>query len=198
MPCSVMADNIVLYAVHGVLMAIGWLVLIPAGIWMSTIGKRRYPESWLCLHRSIMISALLVVLSSAAIAIAITGSHFTTLHAILGPVLNVMLIVQALAGWIISQSSPQRSRPALNKIHKFVGLLLYLGGIVNGLLGMHEYSMKLSCPHAIYMMGVLMGVIVCAEGYLLWAILPAWWDTWCNDPNFEHAAIDEPLLPTQP
>ena len=193
-----MADTIVLYAVHGVLMAIGWLVLIPAGIWMSTIGKRRYPESWLCLHRSIMITALLVILSGAAIAISITRSHLATLHAILGPILNMMLIIQALAGWIISQSPPERNRPGLNKIHKALGLLLYLGGIVNGLLGMHEYSMKLSCPHAIYMMGAFMGVVVCAEGYLLWTILPVWWDTWCNDPNFERAAIDEPLLPTQP
>lgn len=186
-------DRDIVLAIHGVFMAVGWLVLVPAGVWMSTVGKQRCPEHWFCYHRALMASAMAIILTGAGLAISVTTPHFNTTHAILGPILNVLLVLQALGGWIISKrDTPGNQRPLLNKLHKLLGLMLYMGGLVNGALGLHAYSETLTCRHAIYGLAMLMGVIFTVHTYLLCIILPIWWSNWYNDPQYEHLEIPQP------
>lgn len=173
----------VVLAVHGTLMALGWLVLVPAGIWMSTVGKHRCPQYWFRYHRALMISALAVILTGAGLSLSVTAPHFTTIHGILGPILGVLLVVQAIGGWIISKRETLGGqRPLLNKVHKLLGPVLYGGGLVNGALGVHAYSEGLVNKHAIYGLAMLMGMALTVHVYLLCKVLPAWWDNWNNNP----------------
>ena len=91
------------------------------------------------------------------LACSVTEPHFDSFHAILGPLLGLLLVTQALGGLIISRLQTGDHRPCLAKLHKFLGLLLYLGGLVNGALGVHTYSMTLTCPHAVYLLAMLLG-----------------------------------------
>lgn len=176
-----MWEKACLYSIHGIFMAIGWLILIPAGIWMSTIGKHRYPLAWVKYHAIIQGTAAILILSAATLALWITTPHFDTFHGVLGPCLNVLLVTQLVSGIILRNVRVGGHRPCIAKAHKAQGLLLYIGGLVNGSLGIHDYSMTIKSPSLLYSIAMMVGAMLMAQIWFVCQILPVWYGHWTND-----------------
>lgn len=172
-------------------MAIGWLVLIPAGIWMSTAG--RSCSHWRCTHAMCMITATILIVTAAICAWSINMPHFSNWHEMFGPVLIGLLLLQVVGGAVLYFGGPNA---IILKIHRLMGLVIYLGGLAYGSLVLHTYACGLTCPHAKYGIAMLMGFLVAVHGYLIYRIVPAWWALMCGNYHYEAVSITEPVLPT--
>ena len=160
--------------IHGLAMALGWLALVPAGLWMSTVGRSRYPSKWTCYHGTIMLTAVAVILSGAACGYLASDPHFASPHQILGPIMNCLLLLQGLVGiWLYYQRGEVCR--CVVKAHRIMGMVVYLGGLVNGALGVHAYSCGFAKEHDRYLLAMALGFVAAVELFLLWTILPVWW-----------------------
>lgn len=186
-----MIERNFLLAIHGVIMAVGWLVLVPAGMWMGTVGKRRHPEHWLCLHAFIMGTATVLILMGAFIAWSITVPHLGGLHGTFGIILDVALFAQALGGlYMYSRYDHDGSRPLFNRVGRIIGFFIYLGGLINGTLGLKAYADQVTCPQIKYSVAFTLGFMTAVQLVLLRHIIPAWWED-CNDSSTYDAILDQ-------
>jgi hypothetical protein len=187
-------DHTMMITEHSILMAIGWLVLVPVGVWMSTVGKKAYPSSWRCCHASIMLVATTVILTAASLCYYHYGLHFSTVHQIVSAFLNGLIVVQAAVGiYMYWKPQGEGPRPVLNSLHRLSGMVLYLGGLGNGIYGLHMYLSGMPFDHCLYKLSIAFGFFLGVQLALLCQILPAWWQN-CGD---EHNYVQIPeLLPT--
>lgn len=184
-------EHTVLITSHAILLTVGWLILVPAGTWMSTVGKSRYPEKWFCWHVGIMAIAAVTIFSAVAMSCSITDPHFSGAHQILGAGLDILLLVQALGGlWIhLHRDHEGAHRPAINKVHRTIGLVLYLGGLIYGIYGLHLYISGLPFDHEMYNLAVAFGFFLAIQLALLSCILPAWKKNWHEEGHHVHLPL---------
>jgi hypothetical protein len=191
---AALIDQSAIIATHTIMLAIGWLVLVPAGIWMSTVGRKRF-TNWHYYHAMIMIAATATILSAAVMAHSITDPRFVGIHQLTGMILDGLILIQALAGlWIFFVPHQEdNSRPALQKLHRIVGLVVYLGGLAYGFYGMHLYISGLPHDSCFYRSAIGFGVTLTLHAALLSHILPAWWQN-CGEQ--EYIQVPVPELPS--
>lgn len=158
---------------------------------MSTVGKSRCPERWFCWHATIMAIAAVTILSAAAMAFSITDPHFSGIHQMFGAGLDLLLIVQAAGGLWSHFHHPQEGvhRPFINHMHRIVGLLLYLGGLINGIYGIHLYVSGMPCDHTMYNFAMAFGFLAAIELGVMCCILPAWWKNWNEGDHHFHLPL---------
>ena len=128
--------------IHGGLMLIAWVCLIPAGI---SVAKFCRAESyWLQIHRTTQVLAVLLTIVGAIVIImgvnATGGHHFHGAHTYLGIVITVLAILQPVNAVMRppgpkdgKEQSKERSKWKL--LHTSVGYILLLLGIANCVLG---------------------------------------------------------------
>lgn len=163
-------------SVHGLMMALGWLVLLPMGLWMSTMERNRCSK-WLCYHTIFMSSATIVILFGALIAF-LNFNEYLGFHQILGPLLNGSLVVQLAVGmmmryctWFQNRSDLQWVRQA----HRCMGMALYLGGLVNAGLGVWIFLGVLGASRLAHAVAMSAGVVGAVHAYYISIVVPAWW-----------------------
>lgn len=184
-------DDLTIMTAHTIMLAVGWLVLIPFGIWMASVGKSRYPGRWFCWHVTFMALAAALILSAAVMAFYMPHPHFSKSHCYLNCGLNALLILQAIVGVWIHYHQYQGSRPAINKAHRASGLVLYLGGLVNGLWVIHLYISGMACNYNMYGFAILFGFVIAVELMLMRQILPAWWKNTEEDQHLHLPLIGD-------
>jgi len=182
--------------VHALLMAIGWLFLIPVGVYIATVGKRSpsLRDRWFPLHQTVMLMAACTILTGAIIALLNTDPHFARPHQILGPLLNFLLVGQVMAGlflhWSHTDASPaegvtlpelgiteaeEEPRYFLGHGHRILGLLLYIGGYFNASVGLYDYLRLLQNDIYKLFLSMAFGSMIGIQLIIAYSIFGAWW-----------------------
>lgn len=172
-------NNLVrVYLVHGILMIIGWGLLLPSGILIAKFGKHRPNAWWFKMHQILQPIGLLIALVGWAIALA----NFTTLGSGPGLPFSHALIGSASMGISISQSISGILRPKKEKdgeekskgrriweySHRFLGwaaliLSIVSCGIGTTLLPGADTQKRFQIAYGI----IICGVAVLLPGFLL-------------------------------
>lgn len=160
---------------HAVSMALGWLVLVPVGAWLSTVGRRRL-RNWAGYHAIVMGFAGLFILAGAYCAHKASDAHSPPLTRILAPLLHMLVIKQLMVGPLI-YFLRGRVGHFLPKLHRALGMVLYLGGLVHGSVGTYSYGKSVPYVYTRYLLATLGGVTALAQAYLIYNALPLW----CRD-----------------
>lgn len=169
-----MISDVCLMEIHAICNAIGWFILIPAGVWMSTMGRTSHPSKWRCYHGIIMLLATIIILAGSYCAYRVIGLPFNTLHTILGPILCVLLVLQVIVG-IVAYFRRGHMCNCMIHTHRVSGLCLYLGGLVNGFVGAFMYSQMIISPLQHDLLALGTGFMAAVQLYLLWHVIPIWW-----------------------
>lgn len=138
--------SIVNKRIHGLGMALAWLILMPLGVFLSRY--YRFKNNWMLAHISLQVSALLLVLSMLILIVVTvhnvpfspstlsTGSIFPKLHSIFGFTLFSLLFCQGLLGCLNRlglegrNEMVERARPVIKQIHNWSGRTLLLIGYI--------------------------------------------------------------------
>ena len=147
------------HGLHGVMMVLGWGVLLPCGVLLARFFKvthsQNFPHEldnpfWWNGHRLTQYSGIVLVTFSALIAyLMVTGEHLATRHAQLGTVLLVLGWFQVINAWLRgSKGGPTdstmrgdhydmtRRRRVFEVVHKLFGYCSLLLSVPVTLLGL--------------------------------------------------------------
>jgi hypothetical protein len=133
------------YQIHGILMFLAWCVSPFIGIFIARHLKSALGHNWFRLHVFFMGfgSGLLTILGFILIFLYKTPPHFDAKetikksHVLMGLIITIVTIIQIILG-IVSDKMFDEKRseiPIWDKLHWWVGRLVFLGGIVNCYLG---------------------------------------------------------------
>ncbi|KAJ3094798.1 hypothetical protein HDU97_007555 [Phlyctochytrium planicorne] len=130
--------------VHGAIMFIAWGVSPFVGIFIARYLKERLGVWWYRLH-IIFMFPICVGLSFCAFLIKVltkTPPHFVSTHECLGIAIIVVMFLQVILGYITDALyDPNRIRaPWYDQLHWWIGRGLFIGGLVNVVLGMIAYN----------------------------------------------------------
>ncbi|KNE69792.1 hypothetical protein AMAG_14328 [Allomyces macrogynus ATCC 38327] len=125
--------------VHAVVMSVAWTGASFAGISIARFMKHRLPTKWFPLHRAVflLVAALTVTGTAAALVATPTGAHFHGKHGKLGLALVVGTLLQTALGFVIDALfDAERARaPWWDKVHWVLGMSLGVAGPANVFLG---------------------------------------------------------------
>lgn len=125
----------ILFQWHGALMAAGWVLAVAAILIAATQRQRRW---WLRLHRGLGLSAGVVILSGAAVAVAAVsitaGEHLRSPHTWLGALTIATAVATPLLGLL--QFKIRGRAESLRAYHRFGGRLLAGAALITLLLGL--------------------------------------------------------------
>ena len=129
---------------HGVLMMLGWGVLLPAGVLIARFLKWKGPV-WLKLHIGLQTSGLALGLAGLALALAQFGPLGGSLggHGLMGLLVSALGLLQPLNGFLRPHKGVVRTprRRAWEAVHKGLGYLaltLAAPTLVTGMLTLDE------------------------------------------------------------
>jgi hypothetical protein len=160
-------DFFPLIAAHGLLMLTAWGALIPTAVFIARYKRVHLGPRWFLYHAWIMATALVMLIAAAVLAVIACQTHFNKLHKINGLVLTVVMVGQAVLGWIAHRNrSPRLSdAPWYNQVHRLVGKILPVLGYANMVLGILDHPTldnRLLWPLALHAV-VLLAVFMYAE-----------------------------------
>merc|ERR1719197_1905986 len=129
----------VLTIVHGVLMALAWILLS----WLGTFTARFLKDlghAWYIQHRAMMsVVVFFTVVGFIVITIKVgNGAHYQSPHSFIGIAIVVLSLVQPIIGILANRWwTPDRSGTPLfpDMVHWWLGRLLLIAGAVNVLIG---------------------------------------------------------------
>lgn len=154
-----------LVVAHAAIGSIAWLLLAPAVILFTRLG--RHLASWLAVHRAglILVSLLTIIAVALGItAVSQSGSdHFSTTHQRIGLVLLIAVVLQVILGVMARQfkDAKRTSRPWWNILHMAFGLTLVVLAYVQVYEGMALY--KRPAPKAVVaVVSILVGISAAA------------------------------------
>lgn len=131
------ADLIGVYAVHGAIMILMWMLFTPWSILVA-----RYKRHWaysMEIHQTLSQAGTVGVVSFAISAFVASNSTELSYHALIGLAIVVVLTLQLISGWstrLLLVNSYNISAIKKGKLwHKIVGLSLAVLAIVNCFLG---------------------------------------------------------------
>lgn len=97
---------------------------------------------WLKAHKIMNGSAGVLALAGIAMAFLMVrsyeGSHFSTLHGVIGLVAGCWLVVQAFAGWLMTRPAMAKYGKKARPIHRWSGRILTLAMLANIVLGLSK------------------------------------------------------------
>lgn len=118
--------------VHGLLMAVAWVILVPLGIFIATY--LRTWEEWVNWHRGAQLSAMLLALLSVALAAVgvneqLGGNHLANTHAKLGVAVTALGWLQLVNGMARPKKGSQgdgktKLRSSWEILHRVIAALL--------------------------------------------------------------------------
>lgn len=143
LPCPSPLD---IRLIHGLLMLIGWGVLIPLGVTMARFGRAFRPPLWFTVHRIVNTLGLLVQLGGfiASFYVNVTAKFLAVPHVILGLAAFVFGMQQPLNA-LLRPHPPEnktRARRCWEWWHKNSGRLATVLGLVNPFLGLYYLATK--------------------------------------------------------
>jgi len=143
---------------HGILMAVGFFILMPVGILVARYYKNL--AKWFEVHAFLMFSA--VALISAAFGIIVNAVHKDfphsdkygnlrlQVHSAIGLAVYILLLIQYILGFVTHKMYvPGRAGPPVfpDKVHWFTGRLTLTGAIVNGFIGLSLLGLYTKLDH---------------------------------------------------
>jgi DOMON domain/Eukaryotic cytochrome b561 len=122
--------------VHGVLMAVAWLLLAPLGIFFMRHLKKFNPVAFQ-VHRGLMVTAFVVAVVSFIIGVIKKTSErgLLSLHLGLGVVAGVLAILQIIGGIFRPQKATRR-RPLFNLLHGWSGRIAVVLAVIDIFIGL--------------------------------------------------------------
>jgi len=170
---SVLADRVApLRVAHGVLMTLGWGVLLPLGAAVARFTKGVKPTSgpaafWFRCHWIMQASGLVVAAAGLLVAIVMVapGPHFSGAHHACGLVVMLLGLLQPINAVLRSHPPAKGAAPSVARVvwamaHKGSGYCSLLLGVAAILLGLKQIRAPIG-------LSVAYGVAV-AAGALLW------------------------------
>ncbi|RKO92500.1 hypothetical protein BDK51DRAFT_29297 [Blyttiomyces helicus] len=148
---------------HGILMAVGWLVMAPLGVYVARFGKAAFGVWWFRIHIALLLVGAVggTYAGFGLVYSAISqngGVHFSTTdsvhgaHVIIGLILLILTAPQAILGFIIDKLWVPTRR------------LVVLLALVNIPLGINTYDNLGSWAYIVY--GVWLGAVVLGGFFL--------------------------------
>ncbi|KAL3130178.1 hypothetical protein ABBQ38_008483 [Trebouxia sp. C0009 RCD-2024] len=130
--------------VHGWLMCLAWGFLIPVGVVIACFRTVRGMGTWwFHLHRALQILGFLVSLAGLSVGVYLDPNEggLKWQHKIIGITVNVMALVQVLAGILIKPPATNVLRRVWNVSHWTLGRSALALGIANIFIGMFLSSL---------------------------------------------------------
>ncbi|DBB02803.1 TPA: hypothetical protein ACH3X1_013633 [Trebouxia sp. C0004] len=130
--------------VHGWLMCLAWGFLIPAGVVIACFRTVRGMGTWwFHLHRALQILGFLVSLAGLSVGVYLDPNEggLKWQHKIIGITVNVLALVQVLAGILIKPPATNVLRRVWNVSHWTLGRSALALGIANIFIGMFLSSL---------------------------------------------------------
>lgn len=174
---------------HGVLMMIGWGVLLPAGVLIARYLKWKGPL-WLKLHIGLQISGLAFGLAGLVLALVQFGPFGGSLggHSLMGLLVSVLGLLQLINGFLrpkkggrVAGAVPSPRRRAWQVFHKGLGwlaLALAVPTMVTGMLTLDKQegvALPAALPAFVGAFATVLALLVLGAGgmeYLGWARTP--------------------------
>jgi hypothetical protein len=122
---------------HAILMFISWYILSTFGVFVARFMKSLLGVWWFRIHIGTLTLALLGTIVALVLIVLAEGQNFDGPHQILGLLVVSLSIFQGILGVVIDTLfNPNRiSIPWYDKLHWWVGRVLYVLGIVTIFLG---------------------------------------------------------------
>ncbi|EDO40900.1 predicted protein [Nematostella vectensis] len=132
--------NLNLIMLHGILMFIGWGVLLQGGAFIARYFRHKDPW-WFKMHRGLQVSGLVFAIGGFACAVvSVPFDHLMFAHGGLGLAIMIMGILQPLNAIIRPHKhrdgSPTRKRIIWEWCHKLLGRLALVLALINICLGL--------------------------------------------------------------
>ncbi|XP_048580915.1 uncharacterized protein LOC5512598 isoform X2 [Nematostella vectensis] len=132
--------NLNLIMLHGILMFIGWGVLLQGGAFIARYFRHKDPW-WFKMHRGLQVSGLVFAIGGFACAVvSVPFDHLMFAHGSLGLAIMIMGILQPLNAIIRPHKhrdgSPTRKRIIWEWCHKLLGRLALVLALINICLGL--------------------------------------------------------------
>lgn len=145
---------------HGILLSVGFLVLLPTGSLIARWGRTFTPR-WFKAHRIVNFGVALPVIAAGFVLgpLAVRerqATHFADAHQICGALLFALYIGQLFLGWYIHarRAVPERApHPLSNILHAMLGISTIALAFLQVRSGVSEWSMRTGredLPHWCY------------------------------------------------
>lgn len=134
-----------LRSVHGILMVIGWGILIPIGIYVARF-ERSWPNAlWFQLHRIIQATGFVFFIAGFGVIVHYVRDrkrdHFLPGHAAAGLALTILGVIQMFGGiFRVAKEKPFRKQWEWG--HRFSGFVILIFAIVMVFTGMNKLDVS--------------------------------------------------------
>ena len=134
------ADAINYSSVHGIVMVIAWMFIVPLAVLVSRYGKGKLGAKWYPIHKALnMIAFILTTIGLILICVGKDNQVFTEgniAHPLIGSIVyGVMIIQMGLGMYINKKWNANRTKiPWHDKLHWIVGYSLLVLGLINTIL----------------------------------------------------------------
>jgi len=172
---------------HGAMMFVGWMVIIPIGIFFAAFGKR-LGMLWFRIH--VFVQSLGIVIISCAfitiierqaqfIAASRPSTHFRVVHGRFGLGIFIICIIQPFLGALADALfNPERKYPGIpDIIHRAFGYGLFILAIANIYLGFQRFTANVGYEvgdtvYALYSLWFGFVIVIYAAFTILKYVLP--------------------------
>lgn len=124
---------------HIVFMSLAFMLAFIGGL-IARFGKQK--RWWLTAHKTVNMSAVIIAAAGIGAAILMVssyqGSHFTSIHGVIGLIAGIWLIIQGSAGLFMLSPKLARFAKLMRLIHRWSGRLLALLMLINIALGLSK------------------------------------------------------------
>lgn len=107
-------------------MVLGWLIIFPAGIFITRFGRVTF--NWFPYHQAVQVAGILAVLAGFILAVLYVhsqgDSHFSSTHEVLGLTLCIGVLVQMVLGLVTHQIRNRTGIRTVGYVHIPLGLLI--------------------------------------------------------------------------
>jgi len=131
-----------LQVVHGFLMGTTFTLVYPFGISLARYFKLSLQENWFNFHVGVQLTGLVASLTAVVIAYTMVpqGRHFVTTHGKLGTSIMILVVLQALGGFLRPKYSKEDETKTFKRnvwelLHGILGKVIVLAAIPQIVLG---------------------------------------------------------------
>jgi hypothetical protein len=172
------------YIAHGVLMALSFLYLFPAGsVAPVLLRDRMEPGQWLHVHRWVqLLGTAATVAAFVTILVVSTAGAFVSTHAKLGLALFVAAMLQPLLASFSALRTHPRARAPWRQSHFVLAYFIFAAGVAECVLGVQQARIYIASTTAVDAIAVFTYV---GYGLLALCVLAVSWNRfqkWGDDP----------------
>jgi Eukaryotic cytochrome b561/Reeler domain len=157
--------------IHGLLMALCWLILFPSGVGIARYGRAYTPRGikafWFQYHRYMQSFALLLTLIAFVVVFLYvpSTSHFNNLHKVLGLIVVIAACFQPINAFFRPHPPAEGEEPSYFRrmwslFHRSFGFLTLVLGAVTVLLGLGQFEEPNEAPAYLWAIAIILILIV--------------------------------------